>query len=166
MLTALWISIRSKYLDPEIFADAAEVKLTTELEGFSKSLQTTMEKSPWTKPFFLFARTGVNGLAMAGKHTPGINLLLSKQRAIFTASADNLGPVMKYGIQTAEQLANAKALALGRQTMGASVIFMAAQMHMNGNLRGSGPVIVSCVRLGKTMVISVTTVKLGETGFL
>ena len=128
-----------KELDPEIFSDAAEVKLTTDLEGFSKSLQTTMESSPWTKPFFLFARTGVNGLAMTAKHTPGINLILNKQRAIFMASPDNLGPVMKYGIQNAEQLANAKALALGRQTMGLSIIFMAGQMHMGGNLRGSGP---------------------------
>ena len=129
-----------RQLDPEIFSDAAEVKLTTELEGFSKSLETVMTNNPWTKPFFLFARTGVNGLAMAAKHTPGINMILDKQRAIFTANADNLAPVLKYGIQNAEQLANAKALALGRQTLGASVIFMAAQMHMNGNLRGSGPV--------------------------
>jgi hypothetical protein len=152
-----------KVLDPEIFADAAEVKLTTELEGFSKSLQTTMESSPWTKPFFLFARTGVNGLAMAGKHTPGINLLLSKQRAIFTASADNLGPVVKYGIQNAEQLANAKALALGRQTMGASVIFMAAQMHMNGNLRGNGPADRQLRKTWEDAGYKRNTVKLGDT---
>ena len=149
-------------LDPEIFADAAEVKLTTELEGFSKSLQTTMESSPWTKPFFLFARTGVNGLAMAGKHTPGINLLLTKQRAIFTASADNLGPVMKYGIKTPEQLANAKALALGRQTMGASIIFMAAQMHMNGNLRGNGPQDRSLRKVWEDTGYKRNTVKLGN----
>ena len=152
-----------KELDPEIFADAAEVKLTTDLEGFSKSLQATMESSPWTKPFFLFARTGVNGLAMAGKHTPGINLLLTKQRAIFTASADNLAPVMKYGIQNAEQLANAKALALGRQTMGASIIFMAAQMHMNGNLRGSGPQDRQLRGVWEDAGYKRNTVKLGET---
>ena len=151
-----------KELDPEIFADAAEVKLTTDLDGFSKSLQTTMESSPWTKPFFLFARTGVNGLAMAGKHTPGINLLLTKQRAIFTASADNLGPVMKYGIQNAEQLANAKALALGRQTMGASIIFMAAQMHMNGNLRGNGPADRQLRKTWEDAGYKRNTVKLGN----
>ena len=150
-------------LDPEIFADAAEVKLTTDLDGFSKSLDAAMQKAPWTKPFFLFARTGVNGLAMAGKHTPGINLLLTKQRAIFSASPENMGPVMKYGIQNAEQLANAKALALGRQTMGASVIFMAAQMHMNGNLRGNGPPHRALRKTWEDNGYKRNTVKLGET---
>jgi len=152
-----------KELDPEIFSDAAEVKLTTELEGFSASLEKVMTSFPWTKPFFLFARTGVNGLAMAAKHTPGINMILSKQRAIFTATPDNLGPVMKYGIQNAEQLANAKALALGRQTMGASVIFMAAQMHMNGNLRGSGPTDRQLRKTWTDAGYKRNTVKLGET---
>lgn len=131
--------VKVREMDPELYGAANEVTLTTELTGFAKSLQSTMESNPWTKPFFLFARTGVNGLAMAGKHTPGVNLLLKKQRAIFTTSPDDLRPVMKYGINTAEELQNAKSLALGRQAIGTGVIFMAAQMHMNGNLRGSGP---------------------------
>jgi hypothetical protein len=126
-------------MDPELYGAAKEVTLTTDLTGFAKSMQSTMESNPWTKPFFLFARTGVNGLAMAGKHTPGVNLLLKKQRAIFTASPEDLTPVYKYGINSVQELQNAKSLALGRQALGTSVIFMAAQMHMNGNLRGSGP---------------------------
>jgi hypothetical protein len=128
-----------KLLDPELYGAAKEVTLTTELTGFAKSIQSAMESNPWTKPFFLFAKTGVNGLAIAGKHTPGVNLLLKKQRAIFTTSPDDLRPVMKYGINSVEELQNAKSLALGRQAIGTGVIFMAAQMHMNGNLRGSGP---------------------------
>ena len=128
-----------KEKDIDLYNAASEVTLTTDLTGFSRSIQQTMEGNPWTKPFFLFARTGINGLAMAGKHTPGVNLLLKRQRAIFMAKPDNLGPVMKYGIQNAEQLAQAKALALGRQSLGMGVIFMASQAFMNGNLRGSGP---------------------------
>jgi hypothetical protein len=131
--------VKVKEMDPELYGAAQEVTLTTDLTGFAKSIQGAMESSPWTKPFFLFARTGVNGLAMAGKHTPGVNLLLKKQRAIFLASPEDLRPVMQYGINTAEELQNAKSLALGRQALGTGVIFMAAQMHMNGNLRGSGP---------------------------
>ena len=129
-----------KEIDPYYKEAAQEVTLTTELDGFSKGLENTMNANPWTKPFFLFARTGINGLAMTAKHTPGINLILKKQRAIFMATPDNLGPVAKYGITNPAELANAKALSLGRQTLGMSAIFMAAQMHMNGNLRGSGPV--------------------------
>ena len=152
-----------KELDPTLFQDAAEVKLTTELDGFSASLEKLMASNPWTKPFFLFARTGINGLAMTAKHTPGINLILQKQRAIFSARPDKLDAVMKYGITTPEELANAKALALGRQTMGASIIFMAAQMHMQGNLRGSGPVDRQLRQTWIDAGYKRNTVKLGET---
>jgi len=152
-----------KELDPTLFQDAAEVKLTTELDGFSASLDKLMGSNPWTKPFFLFARTGINGLAMTAKHTPGINLILEKQRAIFSARPDKLDAVMKYGITTPEELANAKAIALGRQTMGASIIFMAAQMHMQGNLRGSGPVDRQLRQTWIDAGYKRNTVKLGDT---
>ena len=152
-----------KLMDPELYGAAKEVTLTTELTGFAKSLQSTMESNPWTKPFFLFAKTGVNGLAMAGKHTPGVNLLLKKQRAIFTTSPDDLRPVMKYGINSVEELQNAKSLALGRQALGTSVIFMAAQMHMNGNLRGSGPQDRQLRKVWEDNGYKRNTAKIGET---
>ena len=155
--------LKLKEIDPHYKEAAQEVTLTTELDGFSKGLETTMNANPWTKPFFLFARTGINGLAMTAKHTPGINLILKKQRAIFMATPDNMGPVAKYGITNPAELANAKALSLGRQTLGMSAIFMAAQMHMNGNLRGSGPVDRQLRQTWIDTGYKRNTIKLGET---
>ena len=53
-----------------------EVTLTQELTGFAKGLNDVFSAAPLAKPFFLFARTGVNGLALTGKYTPGFNLSL------------------------------------------------------------------------------------------
>ena len=128
-----------KGLDPELFASIKEITLTTDLQGFSKNLQKIMDANPWSKPFFLFARTGINGLAMTAKHTPGLAALDAKTRAIWNATPDNLDAVIKYGIETPTALKNEKALLLGRQAIGASVVFMAMQHFMAGNLRGNGP---------------------------
>ena len=116
-----------------------EATLTTDLEGFSKGLQDAFDKAPWAKPFFLFARTGVNGLTLTAKHTPGFNLLVKEYNDIRFATPDNLGEVAKYGIKSAEDLANAKALQIGRLAMGGSVISMASLHFMNGGLTGNGP---------------------------
>ena len=116
-----------------------EATLTTDLEGFAKGLQDAFEKAPWAKPFFLFARTGVNGLTLTAKHTPIVNLFVKEFNDIRFATPDNLGEVGKYGIKTAEDLANAKALQLGRLAMGGSIISMAAIHFMNGGLTGNGP---------------------------
>ena len=116
-----------------------EATLTTDLEGFSKGLQDAFEKAPWAKPFFLFARTGVNGLTLTAKHTPGFNLLVKEYNDIRFATPDNLGEVAKYGIKSAEDLANAKALQMGRLAIGGSIISMAAIHFMNGGLTGNGP---------------------------
>ena len=116
-----------------------EATLTTDLEGFSKGLQDAFDKAPWAKPFFLFARTGVNGLTLTAKHTPGFNLLVKEFNDIRFATPDNLGEVAKYGIKSAEDLANAKALQIGRLAIGGSVISMASLHFMNGGLTGNGP---------------------------
>ena len=50
-----------------------------------------------------------------------------------------MGEVAKYGIKTAEDLANAKALQLGRLAIGGSIISMASIHFMNGGLTGNGP---------------------------
>ena len=117
-----------------------EATLTEDLSGFAEGLNNAFEKAPHLKPFFLFARTGVNGLALTGKNTPIIGALMTKQRKILSTSADNLMDVKKYGINTAEELANEKSLIIGRQAIGAGVVFMGTQMWLNGNLRGNGPV--------------------------
>ena len=116
-----------------------EVTLTQDLTGFAKGLNDVFSANPWARPFFLFARTGVNGLALTAKHTPGFNFLVKEFNDIAWASPDNLTEVAKYGITNATELANAKALQTGRLAMGTSVIFMASQKFMSGELTGNGP---------------------------
>jgi len=117
-----------------------EVTLTQELTGFAKGLNDVFTAAPLAKPFFLFARTGVNGLALTGKYTPGFNFLVKEFNDIAFANPNDLGSVSKYGIYTAEELANARALQTGRLAMGSAVVFMAAQAWMRGDLNGNGPV--------------------------
>ena len=117
-----------------------EVTLTQELTGFSKGLNDVLTANPWSKPFFLFARTGVNGLALTAKHTPGFNFLVKEFNDIAWAKAGDLENVAKYGITTAEELANAKALQTGRFAMGTSLTFMTIMSFQNGNITGNGPV--------------------------
>ena len=117
-----------------------EVTLTQELTGFAKGLNDVFTATPLAKPFFLFARTGVNGLALTGKYTPGFNFLVKEFNDIAFANPNNLESVSKYGIFTPEELANAKALQTGRLAIGSGVVFMAAQAWMRGDLNGNGPV--------------------------
>ena len=117
-----------------------EVTLTQELTGFAKGLNDVFTSTPLAKPFFLFARTGVNGLALTGKYTPGFNFLVKEFNDIALATNANLDMVGKYGITNATELANAKALQTGRLAIGAGVVFMATQAWMRGDLNGNGPV--------------------------
>ena len=55
-----------------------EVTLTQELTGFVSGLNQVFQANPWAKPFFLFARTGINGLQLTAKHTPGFNFLVKE----------------------------------------------------------------------------------------
>ena len=124
--------------DATMFAKK-EVTLTQDLTGFSKGLNDVLTSNPYVRPFFLFARTGVNGLALTAKHTPGFNFLVKEFNDIAFATADNLGNLKKYGINTAEELHNAKALQTGRFAMGTAVTFMAVNAWMTGRLSGNGP---------------------------
>ncbi len=120
-----------------------EVTLTQELTGFAKGLNDVFTATPLAKPFFLFARTGVNGLALTGKYTPGFNFLVKEFNDIAFAKPTaetfaELGP--KFGITNARELANAKALQRGRLAMGSALVFMAVQKWMSGELTGNGPI--------------------------
>jgi len=126
-------------LDKSVDFAKGEVTLTTDLTGFSKGLNDVFNATPWAKPFFLFARTGVNGLALTAKHTPGFNFLVKEWNDIHWAKPNDLSSVAKYGIETAEDLANAKALQGGRLAIGSAVITMASMHFLNGGLTGNGP---------------------------
>ena len=116
-----------------------EATLTTELSGFAAGLNKVFDSTPWAKPFFLFARTSVNGLTLTAKHTPGFNFLVDEFNDIARATIDDLSNVTKYGINTPQELINAKALQGGRLAIGTSVISMAGFHFMNGGLTGNGP---------------------------
>tara|TARA_R100001594_G_scaffold81171_1_gene115710 strand:+ start:383 stop:4072 length:3690 start_codon:yes stop_codon:yes gene_type:complete len=117
-----------------------EVTLTQELTGFPAGLNQVFQAHPWAKPFFLFARTGVNGLQLTAKHTPGFNFLVKEFNDIAFATADNIDGLSKYGITNATELANAKALQTGRLAIGSSITSMAVWSWLSGNLTGNGPV--------------------------
>jgi hypothetical protein len=116
-----------------------EVTLTQPLTGLAKGLSDIMSANPLTRPFFLFAKTGVNGLELTGKHTPGFNFLVKEFNDIAFANPKNLDNVNKYGIFTPEELANAQALQTGRLAIGSAVTFLAVNAWMNGKLTGNGP---------------------------
>ena len=117
-----------------------EVNTYTRLTGFAKGLNDVFSANPWAKPFFLFARTGVNGLSLTAKYTPGFNFLVKEFNDIAFATPNDLKNVERYGITNAEELANAKALQTGRLAIGSAVVFMAAMAWMRGDLTGNGPV--------------------------
>jgi hypothetical protein len=117
-----------------------EATLTQDLTGFAKGLNDVFEKHPFAKPFFLFARTGVNGLALTAKHTPGFNFLVKEWNDIaFAQVGGDITGLTKYGISTDRDLINAKAIQAGRLALGSSVIFMAGQKFLGGELSGNGP---------------------------
>ena len=149
-------------LDDALDYAKKEVTLTTDLTGFSRGLNDIFEKTPWVKPFFLFARTGINGLALTAKHTPFFNFMVKEWNDIAFASPDNLENVLKYGINNPTDLANAKALQSGRLVIGTAAIFTAGQLFMNGNLTGNGPQDRQKLQLWKDSGWKPRSVRLGD----
>ena len=139
-----------------------EATLTQDISGFGKSLNDTMERYPFTKPFFLFARTGVNGMNLSYKSTPILGALHKQTFDIFRATPDNLAAVAKYGIETPADLANAKALIAGRQAFGVGVTFLGAQAYMSGNLTGNGPADPKIRRLWESTGWKPRSIKFGD----
>ena len=124
------------------FALAAkkEATLTQDLEGFAKKLEGAFQSVPWARPFFLFAKTGVNGLALTAKHTPGFNLFVEEFRDIAgTSIHGDLSNLGKYGINNPQDLITAKAIQEGRLAMGATVLSLASWAYLSGGLYGNGP---------------------------
>jgi hypothetical protein len=116
-----------------------EATLTQDLSGFTAGLEDVFNRYPFSKPFFLFARTGINGLMLSYKNLPGVGLLHKQVVDVLRADPDDLSSVSKYGINTIQDLDNAKALIAGRQAIGGSVVTMAGLHYMNGGLTGNGP---------------------------
>ena len=116
-----------------------EVTLTSELKGFSANLDQLFNSTPLMKPFYLFARTGVNGLNLAFKNTPLLGALHKESLDILKHTGDDFTPLFKYGIENANDLANARNLFAGRQAVGAGVVMTMGGMYAAGQLTGNGP---------------------------
>ncbi len=142
-----------------------EVTLTTELQGFSKGLDELMNRYPLTKPFFLFARTGINGLRLSVKNLPLVGAIVDESRTILTASAKSIkeGELLKYGIETMDDLASAKNMVLGRQALGTAVVSLAAHKYMSGGLTGNGPADASMRKLWMDSGWSPRSIQIGGT---
>ena len=118
-----------------------EVTLTKDLQGFSKALESAFNQAPLLKPFFLFARTGVNGLALTYKNTPALGLLHQEVFSTLNATKAQVlnGDLMQYGIKNMEDLTRAKDLIIGRQVTATGVVLLASMAYMSDKLRGNGP---------------------------
>jgi len=139
-----------------------EATLTKDLGPLGQSLDDLFNKQPLLKPFYLFARTGINGLELSFKHIPGFNFLVKEFNDIARARPDDLSSVAKYGIETAEDLVNAKALQNGRLAMGSAVIFMAGQQYLSGGLTGNGPADPATRRVWEAAGWVPRSIKLGD----
>ena len=151
--------------DPFLERNFKEVTLTTELEGFSKGLNTLMNSYPLTKPFFLFARTGINGLRMSVKNLPIVGAVINESRAILGATPQMVeaGHLLKYGIETASDLRAAKSLITGRQAIGSLVVYGVAQKYMAGQITGNGPADQSMKKLWIDSGWKPRSIKIGDT---
>ena len=117
---------------------ADEAKLTAELQGTAADFDRAFQKAPFLRPFFLFAKTGINALKMTGKHTPILNRFLKENSDIMTKPWDD--PVMiRYGIKSAQDLEIAQATMRGRVSVGYMFTSTAALMALNGTITGNGP---------------------------
>jgi len=116
-----------------------EITLTSELQGFSKKLDGLLNETPLLKPFYLFARTGINGLNLSFKNTPILGALHKESIDILKHVGEDFTPLMKYGIENADDLANARNLFAGRQAVGATVVTGMGMMYQAGQLTGNGP---------------------------
>ena len=141
-----------------------EATLTRELSGFTKGMEQLFNRTPWAKPFFLFARTGVNGLELTMKHMPGFNLLVKDERRIASATYEmaNSKQLLDIGIENGQQLDNAKAIQKGRMAMGAGLVTMASMAFMADRLTGNGPINTAQKRAWQAAGWKPRSIKLGD----
>ena len=116
-----------------------EVTLTSELTGIAAKIDDIVKDYPLLQPFYLFARTGVNGLNFSYKNTPLLGALHKESIDILTHKGSDFSKLAKYGIENANDLQNAKNIFAGRQAVGAAVVGSVAMMYQAGLLTGNGP---------------------------
>ena len=117
-----------------------EITLTSPLKGIAGELDKVFKKAPLIQPFYLFARTGINGLNFTYKNTPLLGALHKESIDILRHTGDDFTELTaKYGIRDANDLANARNLFAGRQAVGAATVMTFAGIYQAGQLTGNGP---------------------------
>jgi len=116
-----------------------EVTLTEDIGKLGEALNKVFEIVPLAKPFYLFARSGINGLKVSFKNTPAVSLLMDESRAILQHTGDDFTKLAQFGIENAEDLANARNLFTGRQAVGSAVAMGIFTKYAAGELTGNGP---------------------------
>ena len=116
-----------------------EITLTEDIGKLGEAFDNLFKLVPQAKPFYLFARTGINGIKLSTKNLPGIGALMDESRAILRHTGDDFTELHKYGIEDHETLAIARSLFTGRQAVGSTVTMIMIQKYMSGELTGNGP---------------------------
>lgn len=116
-----------------------EIGLMLPLQGKVGQLENFINSTPAARPFFMFMRTGWNALELVQKHTPILARFNDEVQSVLGATADNLEPVMKYGITNPAQLLEAQAVMRGRIATGYLTVGSAIGMYLSGGLTGNGP---------------------------
>ncbi len=117
-----------------------EITLTSPLKGIAGELDNVFKKAPLIQPFYLFARTGINGLNFTYKNTPLLGALHKESIDILRHTGDDFTKLKaQYGIANANDLANARNLFAGRQAVGAATVMTFAGMYQANQLTGNGP---------------------------
>ena len=117
-----------------------EITLTSPLKGIAGELDNVFKKAPLIQPFYLFARTGINGLNFTYKNTPLLGALHKESIDILRHTGDDFSKLKaQYGIANANDLANARNLFAGRQAVGAATVMTFAGMYQANQLTGNGP---------------------------
>tara|TARA_R100001530_G_scaffold27439_1_gene21935 strand:- start:36 stop:4922 length:4887 start_codon:yes stop_codon:yes gene_type:complete len=116
-----------------------EVTLTEDIGKLGEALNKVFEIIPLAKPFYLFARSGINGLKVSFKNTPAVSLLMKESRAILQHKGTDFSKLAEFGIENSADLANARNLFAGRQAVGSAVAIGIFTKYAAGELTGSGP---------------------------
>ena len=108
-------------------------------------LEDAMKHYPMLRTIFMFPKTGINALQLAGTFAPtgAFGQSIGKARKVFKAiTPQEIEEVLvEHGMkgQGIEAFNALKSEYIGRQIMGGSVVMGATLMAANGNLTGSGP---------------------------
>ena len=145
--------------DPYLAASAKEATLTADLKGFAGDLEKVFKKFPFTRPFFRFARTAVNGQMLTYKNTPLLGALHKEFADTMFHKGDDFTDLAPYGIHNQEDLFSHQALMRGRQLVGGAVVTAGAMAYLDGRMTGPGPADAATRRLWRKLGYPFNSVK-------